>query len=205
MNQLKQAILDFVSNNTSDSSAGFELAVLTVSSVDIERRVLDAVDANSHTFRSLHLQFVGASIFIVPAVGSSILACINHNLSVGFVISCSLIESAEIVIDKTAAVIDADGLRINTDQISAHFNKTDIIFNGGDLNGLIIIQKLTDKLNELKDTVNDLITKYNGHIHATTATVGASATPGVLTATQSTASPAKAFNKADYENTKIKQ
>ena len=99
--------------------------------------------------------------------------------------------------------MDADGFRIKTEKMSADINRENIIFNGGDLGGLVVIQKLTDKLNELKDTVNDLITKYNEHIHSTTATVGTGPV-GVLSPTTNTATPALPFNKSDYENEKVK-
>jgi hypothetical protein len=80
----------------------------------------------------------------------------------------------------------------------------EIVINEGDNDGLIIIQKITDKLNDLKDTVNDFITNYNSHIHTTTATIGVGPAVGVISPTTSTASSAAPFNKSDYENSKIK-
>ena len=123
----------------------------------------------------------------------------------GAVISTEKIKQAEVVIGGCSAVMDADGCRIRTDNMSADINSDNIVFNGGGLDGMVIIQKLTDKLNELKDTVNDLISKYNAHVHLTTATVGAGTTVGTISAIVSKATPAKAFNKADYENDKIRQ
>lgn len=38
---------------------------------------------------------------------------------------------------------------------------------------------------ELKTDFNNLVTKYNAHIHVTTATIGASATPGTIAPTTS--------------------
>lgn len=69
-----------------------------------------------------------------------------------------------------------------------------ITINGGNLNGLVKIQELTDKLNEL-------VNAFNNHTHTTTATVGPSATPGTLT---TPVSPANTFVKSDYEDTTIK-
>jgi len=42
---------------------------------------------------------------------------------------------------------------------------------------------------QLKNELNALVTAYNAHIHITTATVGASATPGVIAPTTSTGTP----------------
>lgn len=97
------------------------------------------------------------------------------------------------VIGETAAVIDAEGIRLKTAQMSADINKSDIIFNGGKLDGLVVIQKLTDKLNELVKT-------FNTHTHNVTVSH-----PGGLFTTVTPGSTAKPFQKTDYENTKIKQ
>ena len=69
-----------------------------------------------------------------------------------------------------------------------------ITINGGDLGGLPKIQELTNKLNAL-------VSVFNSHTHITTATIGATPTPGTIAATQTQASQ---FNKSDYEDDKIK-
>lgn len=68
-----------------------------------------------------------------------------------------------------------------------------IKINRGQNDGIIKINELTQKLNEL-------VTAFNSHIHTTNATVGATPIVGVI----STPTPqANEFNKAYYENTKI--
>lgn len=69
-----------------------------------------------------------------------------------------------------------------------------VTFNGGDNDGLVQINKLTQKLNQL-------VQKFNAHTHTTTATIGPSATVGVISPITSQAST---FNKSDYEDTKVK-
>lgn len=78
-----------------------------------------------------------------------------------------------------------------------------ITLNGGELGGLIAIEDLTTKLNDLVGELDALKDLYNAHVHITTATVGASATPGILQATTSTGQPATKFDRADYENEEI--
>lgn len=197
MNPVKQAIADIVTSLSSATS--FQPISLSVKAVDVSKRTLNASDVNGSVFHSIRLQYLGASILLVPAVGSTVLVFYDFDSHCGFVAGCSKIESAEIVIGDTSAVMDADGLRIKTEKMSADINRENIIFNGGNLNGLVVIQKLTNKLNELKDTVNDLITKYNTHVHVCAAP-GSPCKP-----IDAPAQPAKAFNKSDYENTKIKQ
>lgn len=65
--------------------------------------------------------------------------------------------------------------------------------NGSDNGGLIIIQKLVDKLNVLENA-------FNSHIHTTTATVSATPVVGVIAPTTSTVQTTK---KSDLENSVI--
>lgn len=78
-----------------------------------------------------------------------------------------------------------------------------ITFNGGGLGGLIKIAELTAKLNKLRGEVDALASKYNSHVHITTATIGPSETPGKIAATTSKAQLTTPFNRGDYENKKI--
>lgn len=64
-----------------------------------------------------------------------------------------------------------------------------IKLNGDEFGGLIKIEELVSKINRLESKVDDHITKYNSHIHTTTATIGSSATPGVISPTTSTETP----------------
>lgn len=183
--------------------------VCTVDKVDKEARTVDCTPINEGApLLGVNLQANQESdsgLCLFPKKGSFVVVGFVADGAAGVVLLTEKIESAEIVIGNTSAVIDADGLRIGTENMSAHIKPDNIIFNGGGLGGMVIIQKLTDKLNELKDTVNDLITKYNAHTHTTTATVGPSTeTFGVISPTASTATAAAAFNKADYEDTDVK-
>lgn len=181
--------------------------VCTVDEVDKTARTIDCTPINEGApLLGVNLQANQEADYgfcLFPEKGSFVVVGFVADGAAGVVLLTEKIESAEIVIGDTSAVMDADGLRIKTEKMSADINRENIIFNGGDLGGLVVIQKLTDKLNELKDTVNDLITKYNEHIHVTTATVGTGPV-GVLSPTTSTATPAQPFNKSDYENEKVK-
>lgn len=74
-------------------------------------------------------------------------------------------------------------------------------FNGGKKDGLININDLTNKLNNLVDEVNSLKAKFNTHTHTVTTT--APAGEWITKTTTSTASDATKFNKSDYEDDKI--
>lgn len=177
--------------------------VCTVDEVDKNARTIDCTPINEGApLLGVNLQANQEADYgfcLFPEKGSFVVVGFVADGAAGVVLLTEKIESAEIVIGDTSAVMDADGLRIKTEKMSADINRDNIIFNGGDLNGLVVIQKLTDKLNELKDTVNDLITKYNTHVHVCAAP-GSPCKPVDVPA-----QTAKAFNKSDYENTKIKQ
>jgi hypothetical protein len=67
------------------------------------------------------------------------------------------------------------------------------VINGGNNDGIIKINKLTQKL-------NDLVDAFNNHIHTTDATVGATTAVGTISAPTP---QAQNFNKTYYENDKI--
>ena len=77
-----------------------------------------------------------------------------------------------------------------------------IIFNGGQLGGLVNIETLTDKINELVDT-------FNGHTHSlATGTVNVSGAAGESANTAPIQVPAisrkaEKLDKNDYEDTNI--
>lgn len=182
--------------------------VCTVDAVDKKARTIDCTPVNEGApLLGVNLQANQGSDFglvIYPEKGAFVVVGFMADGAAGLMLTTDKIESAEMVIGETAAAIDAEGVRVKTAKMSADINKEDIIFNGGELDGLVIIQKLTDKLNELKDTVNSLIKAYNNHTHITTATVG-TGPAGTISPTTSKAQTAKPFKKSDYENTKIKQ
>ncbi len=107
----------------------------------------------------------------------------------------------------TAVVVltdQIDKIQLRIRDTTVDVDQKQIVFNGGDLGGLIKIEELTGKLNGLTQTVNNLIANYNLHTHVTTATIGETATPGVLSPTESQADTAAVFNRSDYENEKVK-
>lgn len=66
--------------------------------------------------------------------------------------------------------------------------------------GLVMVEELTSKLNDLIKSINQLVTIFNSHTHTVIS-------PGLPTSTTSALQTVitNRFNKADYENTKIVQ
>lgn len=77
-------------------------------------------------------------------------------------------------------------------------NDGDLELNGNDDNA-VRFSELKSGFDTLKTDLNSLITAYNSHTHITTATVGASPTPGVIAPTTSTG----ASSTASVDSSKI--
>jgi hypothetical protein len=149
-----------------------------------------------------------AYLLVTPKEGSDVLvASLSGDLRELAVIACDEIASVELSTKKVKAAIDAENgtVTAEVDSTSMKLSKNGVIFNGGELGGMVAIEKLTAKLNALKDTLNNLVTAFNSHIHTTTATTGASTTPGIISPITTQAQSAEAFSKTDYENEKVKQ
>jgi hypothetical protein len=106
-------------------------------------------------------------------------------------------------IEDVLALDPGDSCMYSVDEAGQLMAKTvykadgDIVLNGGD--GLAIEHaRMKAAFDELKEELNSLVTVYNAHIHVTTATVGASTTPGVISPTTSAGTPPV----ADMENAK---
>lgn len=76
-----------------------------------------------------------------------------------------------------------------------------IIFMGGDLGGMVKVIDLTTKLNNLENLVNDLVGKYNTHVHGGVTTGGG--VSGITNLIESTT--LTPTNQTEIENTKITQ
>ena len=72
-----------------------------------------------------------------------------------------------------------------------------ITLNGGNLGGLVKIEKLTEKINEL-------VRVFNSHTHTVTGNAMMGQTQLPVTATAAASNWAQELNKSDYEDTKIK-
>lgn len=141
--------------------------VCTVDTVDKTARTIDCTPINEGApLLGVNLQAnqeADYGLCLFPELGSYVVVGFVADGAAGVLLLTEKIEAAEIVIAGTSAVMDADGVRINVGDISAHLDKNAVTFNGGDLGGLVKVQDLTDKLNELARTLNALIGSYNTH------------------------------------------
>lgn len=99
--------------------------------------------------------------------------------------------------------LTTEELNVKTGNSTLQMNNDLINFNGGGLEGLVKINDVTLKLNNLVNQINAFISIYNAHQH--TVQVAVPAGTGNTLVLQGTGTSCDTFNKSDYENTKIKQ
>lgn len=79
-------------------------------------------------------------------------------------------------------------------------------FNRGDNGGLINIEGLVNRMNNMENKLNGLVGDFNAHTHATTATIQATSVLGIITPTAppSTNIVSPITNRNDFEDNAIK-
>lgn len=188
MNNIADIIRNIASTGRDDSP----LIVCTVDSVDTTRRTIDCTPLDEGApLLDVNLQAnqeskVGVVQF--PRKGSMVIVAMNTIGQAAVVLAEDVETIAINIADSTTVDITEDG----------------IVMNGGELGGMIKIQELTDKVNELVD-------KFNNHTHIVNAGIALSVETntgtGTTTATGTTQAPsdkAPTLNKSDYENEKVK-
>lgn len=184
--------------------------VCTVDAVDKDARTVDCTPLDEGApLLGVNLQAnqeskVGVVSF--PRVGSFVVVGFVADGSAGVVLLTDDVESVEVVIsDDTARVtMDEDGVRVEVgNDTTAELTKDGIVFNGGDLGGLVKVKELEDNLNQLKQYVEKLKSAVSSGISAVGASTAAN---GPLAAKDFDAAMASAvINFKDMENEKVKQ
>ena len=185
--------------------------ICTVDAVDKEARTVDCTPLDeSAPMLGVNLQAnqgSKAGVVVYPRVGSYVVVGFIADGNAGVVLATDDIESIEIVVsDKSSRVlIDEERVRIDVDEeTSAELTKDGVVLNGGSLGGLVKVEELTDKLNEL-------IEAFNEHTHTLgsqsvsvsgTASAQSNLTPILVPAITSKHTKVK---RGDYENEKVKQ
>lgn len=129
----------------------------------------------------------------IPVVGSIVLVA-----RIGDSNELCIVQFSEV--EKVIFTI-AEDFTLSVTGGSVELSVPEIIINGGNLGGLLKIDDITAKL-------NDLVKTFNSHTHSgvITAVSGGSGAPAVGTPGSSTVpdQAAASFSKGDYEDTKIK-
>lgn len=116
-------------------------------------------------------------LIVYPLVGSYVTVSRLHNLEMEAYVS---------------QVSEVDEIVTNCEQIT---------FNGGTNEGLVKVVELTARINAIETKVNDVISKFNGHVHS-----GVTTGPGssAVTPQQITSGNLSQTDKNQIQNPKIK-
>lgn len=160
----------------------------TVDSVDLSARTCNCTAVGGQAVNEINdvrlMADVDDGFLIVPSIGSTVF--VTYSKRNDPIISLFSSVDQVIIITGSTLLSVKDG---------------SVTFNDGSFGGLIKIDELTKKLNNLESLVNDLATKYNQHTHILTLSSGTGTAaptttqePKTLTATQ----------KKDLENALVK-
>lgn len=182
--------------------------VCTVDAVDKDARTVDCTPLDEGApLLGVNLQAnqeskVGVVSF--PRIGSFVVVGFVADGSAGVVLLTDDVESVEVVIsDDTARVtMDEDGVRVEVgDETTAELTKDGIVFNGGDLGGLVKVEELTKQINAIEKDINTLKNVFTGWV-----TVPQDGGAALKTAATTWAGQTLTLTKrGDYENEKVKQ
>jgi hypothetical protein len=176
----------------------------TVDSVNESKRTCVVTSVSSQGSVTIENVQLMASIddgfLLVPSIDSTVIIAYS-TFNQPFIALFSGIEKVLLVAGENNASIqvDTEGLLLEIAQTKVLISDGEIKLNDGAMGGLVKVIQLTQKLNNLENKVNQLITAYNSHVHTgvTTGPGSSATTPtqvtGSLTPTQ----------RADIENEKI--
>lgn len=188
------------------SGAELYCKICTVDAVDVEARTVDCTPIDeSAPLVGVNLQAsqdssVGVVLF--PAVGSYVIVAFITP-AVAAVVLCDKIDKAQLSIGKAQITVDAEVVDTSLGDTSFRITSEGVQFNGGKLGGLLKIEQLTEKFNEL-------IRAFNTHTH--TIPVGGVPVTGTAAA-QSNPAPVEVpavtqtmpeVKASDYEDAKVK-
>lgn len=148
---------------------------------------------------------------LIPAIDSTVLVARIANGNDLYVCSFSEVDKVLGTIGKhTNLLVEDEHLLLKTENVTVEVEKDTvtvdadkeggIVINGGKNNGLIKINDLTAKINELVNT-------FNGHTHqipSFTGTLSGTAVTAAEVPLSAPTSNANCLNKQDYEDTKVK-
>lgn len=159
----------------------------SVDSVDLSTRSCDVTAISGSAVGAITgvqlMTEIDDGFLLVPTVGSNVLVGYSKRL-VPFIAQFSQIDQVLIITGNTSLGIK-DG---------------SVQFNDGSYGGLIQIQQLITKLNNLENLVNDLTTKFNSHTHVLTLSSGTGTAAPTTTMESKTLITTK---QSDLENTLI--
>lgn len=202
MNQKERELIEQL-KSLGGNNRGSNL-LLKVTTIDENAETCEANDQSDITYYNIRLKSIidsVNSIVIFPKLDSYIIASpigLSNELAV---VKYSIIDKIVIKTESVEFTLDNEKIEFAIGGTTMLANSDGIVFNGGNLKGLVKLDALVQKLNAVENDINNLKTAFTTWVPVPTdggaALKAASATwsAAQLTPTQA----------ANIENTKIKQ
>lgn len=169
--------------------ANIEAQLCTVTAVDAAARTVDCEPLDeSAPLLGVNLQAnqgLTSGMVLIPKVGSYVIVALMNDGVNGCVIATEEVERMELVIGETRMEVTEDG----------------IVLNGGELGGLVKVEALTSRINNIETDLNTLKGVFANW--APTPQDGGAALKGVISSWAS--ETLVLTERSDYENEKVKQ
>ena len=169
--------------------ANIEAQLCTVTAVDAAARTVDCEPLDeSAPLLGVNLQAnqgLTSGMVLIPKVGSYVIVALMNDGVNGCVIATEEVERMELVIGEARVEVTEDG----------------IVLNGGALGGLVKVEALTSRINNIENDLNTLKEVFAKWVPAPQD--GGAALKGVISSWAS--ETLVLTERGDYENEKVKQ
>lgn len=145
---------------------------------------------------------------LVPTEGSAaLITFIDGDINRPVFVGISKIDKWAFKRNETAITFttDPDEVNVTVGNSKVRITPDLIEMNGGSLDGLVIIGKLTDRLNRLQQQIEAIQSAIASHSHLVATSGSATQQVGNTTTTIYAKVNVDSFDNSDYENEKIKQ
>lgn len=182
--EIQEAVRKLAGTNLTDEVFIVEC---TVTDVDIPSRTCSCTSIGGSAIVEINnVQLMAAvddGFFLIPSIDSTVFVVYSKRV-LPTILLFSQIDQAIIIAGSTTVTIKDGSLQ----------------FNDGSFGGLIKIEDLVKKLNNIEKLVNDLVTKFNSHTHILTLSSGTGTAAPTVTQEGQTLTPTQ---KEDIENSTI--
>lgn len=169
--------------------ANIEAQLCTVTAVDAAARTVDCEPLDeSAPLLGVNLQAnqgLTSGMVLIPKVGSYVIVALMNDGVNGCVIATEEVERMELVIGEARVEVTEDG----------------IVLNGGNLGGMVKVEALTSRINNIENDLNTLKEVFANWVPASQD--GGAALKGVISSWAS--ETLVLTERGDYENEKVKQ
>lgn len=182
----------------------FVLKSVVIESVDEDAGVANVTAFEGDATMSVPLAFLGtegSNLMIIPTVGSvAMIANLNADEETPQFVSFESVDKIAFTRESTRIMFslsDEESVTVSVGASSIKLTDEGVTINGGELGGLVVTSKLTERMNRLKSEIDAIQANILAHTHATPS--------GPTSSTVYTKANVSSFSDDDYINEKVTQ